>query len=494
VHDLRTMQIPATVQALLAARIDRLPFEEKQLLQSAAVIGTDVPLVLLQEIADLSEDDLRRGLAHLQEGEFLYETRLFPDPEYTFKHALTHDVAYSGLLRERRRLLHRRVGQAIEARYADRLAECAEMLANQFERGEDWAKAVHYHLRAAKKVKEQHAYQNAVQLCTRALALAANVQVVDEERVRGLVLLGDLWSLMGDVEQANQYYEQALQGMTDITMRQRIANKRHQPHIVIRNGARIAFYEHGSGSDTLVLAHPVARGRACFQPLVEKLCQEFRIITIDPRGTGVSDPLTPPYTLKEHAEDVRAVIEASWAGPIVGVGGSRGATLMVALAAAYPALVQKLILISGHASPRVTLAQLDWLDTVKELLRQGQKEQALRIAASVSYSEPGTGYLTEQRVQYGLSLPTDIILNFYTPDPEDDVVSVLPHIRVPTLVMHGTADRYVPFAMGRYLAEHISGAQFYALEGRGHAAISTATSEIYEVLRCFVRTGRVPES
>jgi predicted ATPase len=152
-HDLRTMQIPATVQALLAARIDRLPLEEKQLLQSAAVIGTDVPLVLLQEIADLSEDDLRRSLAYLQEGEFLYETRLFPDPEYTFKHALTHDVAYSGLLHERRRLLHRRVGQAIETRYADRLVEFAEMLANQFERGEDWAKAVHYQLRTAEKVK-----------------------------------------------------------------------------------------------------------------------------------------------------------------------------------------------------------------------------------------------------------------------------------------------------------------------------------------------------
>jgi Adenylate and Guanylate cyclase catalytic domain len=127
-----------------AARIDRLPLEEKQLLQSAAVIGTDVPLVLLQEIAVSSADDLQRGLGHLQEAKFLYETRLLPDPEYTFKHALTHDVAYSGLLHERRRLLHRRVGQAIETRYAGRLVEFAEMLANQFERGEDWAKIVHY--------------------------------------------------------------------------------------------------------------------------------------------------------------------------------------------------------------------------------------------------------------------------------------------------------------------------------------------------------------
>src|SRR5262249_17853687 len=92
---LPTIQVPATVQAVLAARIDRLPPEEKRLLQTAAVIGTEVPLPLLQAIAELPEDALHRGLAHLQAAEFLYETRLFPEREYTFKHALTHEVAYS---------------------------------------------------------------------------------------------------------------------------------------------------------------------------------------------------------------------------------------------------------------------------------------------------------------------------------------------------------------------------------------------------------------
>jgi predicted ATPase len=76
--------VPATVQAVLAARIDRLPPEEKRLLQTAAVIGTDVPFALLRAIADLSEAALHRGLTHLQAAEFLYETRLFPEPEYTF--------------------------------------------------------------------------------------------------------------------------------------------------------------------------------------------------------------------------------------------------------------------------------------------------------------------------------------------------------------------------------------------------------------------------
>ena len=102
-------QVPATVQAVLAARIDRLAPEDKRLLQAAAVIGKDVPYPLLQAIAELPEDALRQGLARLQAAEFLYETSLFPDLEYTFKHALTHEVAYGSLLQERRRALHARI-------------------------------------------------------------------------------------------------------------------------------------------------------------------------------------------------------------------------------------------------------------------------------------------------------------------------------------------------------------------------------------------------
>jgi predicted ATPase len=103
---LTSLQIPATGQGVLAARIDRLPPEEKHVLQTAAVIGTEVPLPLLQAIAKLPEAGLHRGLAHLQAAEFLYETRLFPEREFTSKHALTHEVAYNGLLQERRRALH----------------------------------------------------------------------------------------------------------------------------------------------------------------------------------------------------------------------------------------------------------------------------------------------------------------------------------------------------------------------------------------------------
>jgi class 3 adenylate cyclase/tetratricopeptide (TPR) repeat protein len=140
------VQIPATVQAILAARIDRLKPEDKGLLQSASVIGTDVPVPVLRAIADVPENDLAIGLARLQSAEFLYERRLFPDVEYTFKHALTHEVAYASLLQERRRTLHARVADAIERVYPDRLAEHRDRIVHHAFRGEAWAKAV-AHLR-----------------------------------------------------------------------------------------------------------------------------------------------------------------------------------------------------------------------------------------------------------------------------------------------------------------------------------------------------------
>jgi len=138
------LTIPATVQAILAARIDRLTPEAKRLLQAAAVVGKDVPLPLLLAIADAPEPEVRAELTRLQAAEFLYETRLFPDLEYTFKHALTHEVAYQGLLHDQQRALHARVTEAIERLSPERGAEQAERLAHHALRGELWEKAVAY--------------------------------------------------------------------------------------------------------------------------------------------------------------------------------------------------------------------------------------------------------------------------------------------------------------------------------------------------------------
>ena len=149
------IQVPATVQAVLAARIDRLPLEEKRLLQTSAVIGKDVPRGVLQVVAEMREEDLRRDLAHLQAAEFLYETSLFPEPVYTFKHALTQEVAYGSLLHDRRRALHVRVLTAMEEAGQDRRSLHTERLAHHALKGEEWARAAQYlHLAGRRAIAE----------------------------------------------------------------------------------------------------------------------------------------------------------------------------------------------------------------------------------------------------------------------------------------------------------------------------------------------------
>src|SRR5207245_4207177 len=134
----------------------------KRLLQTATVIGTEVPVPVLQAIAACSEADLHRGLAHLQAAEFLYETQLFPERAYTFKHALTHEVAYSSLLLERRRILHARIVEALEALAGERVAEQVERLAHHALRGEVWDKALAYCRQAGEKVMARSAHREAV--------------------------------------------------------------------------------------------------------------------------------------------------------------------------------------------------------------------------------------------------------------------------------------------------------------------------------------------
>jgi len=183
---LPTIQVPATVQAVLAARIDRLPPEEKRLLQTAAVVGTEVPLPLLQAIADMPEAALHRGLAHLQAAEFLYETRLFPAPEYTFKHALTHEVAYGSLLLERRRALHARIVEALEALAPERAAEQVERLAHHAVRGEVWDKAVTCCQQAGARAYDRAAFHEAAASFEQALQALAHLPEPGDTRALAL--------------------------------------------------------------------------------------------------------------------------------------------------------------------------------------------------------------------------------------------------------------------------------------------------------------------
>jgi class 3 adenylate cyclase/tetratricopeptide (TPR) repeat protein len=149
VGDIEQLEIPATVQSVLAARIDRLGEREKRVLQLCAVIGEDLQESLIEPIAELSEPELAEALRSLVQGEFLYERALYPELEYAFKHALTRDVAYGSQLRGHRARVHAAVAKALEERHADALDEKAALLAHHWEQAGEPLEAARWHHRAA---------------------------------------------------------------------------------------------------------------------------------------------------------------------------------------------------------------------------------------------------------------------------------------------------------------------------------------------------------
>jgi tetratricopeptide (TPR) repeat protein len=211
-RELPSIQVPATMQTVLAARIDRLPPEEKQLLHTAAVIGHEVPLALIQTVAEMPETPLRRGLTHLQAAEFLYETRLFPETEYTFKHALTQQVAYETLLQERRRALHARIVAALEALAGERVAEQVDRLAHHALRGEVWGKTLAYCRQAGEKSLARSAHREAVEYLEQALSALAHLPETRETREQAidlrLALRTALWP-SGDLGRILAYLREA---------------------------------------------------------------------------------------------------------------------------------------------------------------------------------------------------------------------------------------------------------------------------------------------
>jgi class 3 adenylate cyclase/tetratricopeptide (TPR) repeat protein len=221
------VHLPTTVHAVLAARIDRLPPEEKRLLQLAAVIGKDVPLGLLEAIADLADERLHQSLARLQATEFLYEARLFPEIEYTFSHALTAEVAYASLLQERRRTIHARIIEAMERLYPDRLAEQASRLAHHAFRGEVWPKALAYLRQTGAEASRASLdavlggpespghfwwtgdYERAITAAQRDLAVAAGFRDFALQ-VTAICRMGQAHHALGDYAQAADFFRRAI--------------------------------------------------------------------------------------------------------------------------------------------------------------------------------------------------------------------------------------------------------------------------------------------
>lgn len=484
------LALPRRAREVIGRRLERLADRSRSLLTVAAVIGREFDFELLRRASELDDD------ATAQAVEELVRRRLLTGvgERLGFTHERIREVAYSELQPWRWKRLHRRIADAIEALQADRLPDFWEVLADHCERGEAWTRAVHYHLRVAERAKQRFAYATAEVSCRQAAEAAAKSPDAGAERTRALELLGDVVSLRGDLDCANESYEAALKVATGEPDRRRIGNKLHRPRLTSRDGATLAFYEHGNSEETLLLTNPIIYGLEILQPVLEHLCQEFRIITMDLRGSGRSDPIPARYTTGDHAADIGAVIEAAGRGPVTAMGISKSGNMLVRLAVTAPSLVRRLVLMGTPLDTTpgsMSLVPSDLDDRFRAALRAGDLERAMHYFVATVVSDPDTGELAEQFTRNLLRLRRESILSTWTPDPEVDIAPILGQVKAPTLVLHGTEDRRVSVAAAHHLARHIPDARLYLFEGRGHLPIFTATAEFCEVLRRFVRTGEV---
>ena len=187
-RSLSQLRLPPTVQGLLASRIDRLSAEQKELLQTLAVIGRESPLGLIKKVASKAEAQLERMLADLRAAEFIYEQPVLTDAEYIFKHALTQEVAYNSLLIGRRKLLHERAGQALESMFAEQLDDHLGQLAHHYSRSDNVSKAVEYLGRAGQQALQRSAHADAIGNLTAALDLLQRLPDSAERIQRELLL------------------------------------------------------------------------------------------------------------------------------------------------------------------------------------------------------------------------------------------------------------------------------------------------------------------
>ena len=187
----RPSEVPETVQAVLAARIDRLPPATKPLLQVAAVIGKDAPLSLLCAVAEVPEAELEQSLGHLRAAEFLDETGMAPDRVYTFRHVLVREVAYQSLLTDARRQLHQRTAHALAEQFSATIETQPEPVAHHYTEAGLAEQAIAYWQRAGQRALQQSANPEAIRHLTRGLEL---LTMLPDARGRSRSLTcGSLW-------------------------------------------------------------------------------------------------------------------------------------------------------------------------------------------------------------------------------------------------------------------------------------------------------------
>jgi pimeloyl-ACP methyl ester carboxylesterase len=430
---------------------------------------------------------MTEALAKLEFGQLIEAVRLYPEAVFGLRHAVIGDAAKNALVRETRLALHAGLAKTIESLYPDALQLNAERLARHFSAADMGDNAAIYHVKAAKKAMHRYAYRQAIGFAQAAIKQAGDRAL----KCEAYELIGNGLSLLNEADKANTAYASAIECCDDHQVANRIKNRRHHLRFAQRPGSRISYYEQGADGPTLLLVTPLAYGVATFQPLVQKVCQTYRTVTVIPRSIMPSDPLPENgrYPYEEQIADLEAVVESLDRGKVIGLGLSRGATQMISLAGQRPDLIDRLILVG--ASPDWTPLEegedalgawdqefVDRLDT--------DFENAMHDIANTVFSEPGADELAAELAKGLLATPVSSIRHFMLDVPRGRPTEVCGAVQCPVLLAHGEKDIMDPIAEAYEVLSMLPNAELYVFKDCGHFPVFTAPNEFCEVLVKFV--------
>ncbi|MDH5635326.1 MAG: alpha/beta fold hydrolase, partial [Candidatus Bathyarchaeota archaeon] len=416
---------------------------------------------------------------------------------YRFDHSKITEVLYNEIAPELRKEYHSMIAKYMEEVNKDRLGEVVNELAYHYYRSGNAQKGIPYILKAGEDAREKWAAFEAGRFYSQALEMMGEDERWSEDRTKALEALGDLSALTDKHEWANECYEKGMATAKDDVAKDRMRRKIRRKMILDKNGVKLAYYVYGEGEPTLVFVVAWVATAEFWAYQVNYFSQNFKMVTVDMRGSGESDKPADNYTLDLFVDDLNSIIEELQEKNIVLIGESMGASIAIKYVTKYPGKVSKLVLMCG--TPKI-MSTDDFphgqsSEVLDRMLTSAQESHSrfLRTFMELVFPEPGAEYLKELGFELCQKTPEEIAMNFANNFMKEDLRPLLGKINIPTLILHGENDMACPLGGAKYMHEKIPGSKMYIFKGKGHCPSITAADMFNKILEEFIKTGKLME-
>ncbi len=484
------VNIPPRVYDVIVHRINFIENEEREILDCASVIGEEFSSSLVEKVSGLDRIKLLKLLNNIERKYGLVHSL---EDGYRFDHSKIREVLYNELAPELRKECHSMIAKLVEEASRDRLEEVVNELAYHFYKSGNAQKGIPYLLKAGEDASEKWAVFEAVRFYSQALEMMGKNKKWDNEKTKVLEKLGDVYALTAQHEKSNECYQKGIAETENDVTRDRMSRKIHRKKILDKNGVKLAYYVYGKGEPTLIFVVAWIWTAEFWLPQVNYFSQNFKIITVDMRGTGESSKPTDNYTLDLYVEDLNSIIEELQDESIVLVGECIGASIAIKYVAKYPGKVSRLILVSGSPKFMATEDFPHGFSQHEAKQHFAALEESypiwLRGFLELIFPERGTEYLKEWGFKMSQKTPKKIALNSLKNLFEADLRPLLKKINIPTLIINGENDGAVRLKGAEYIHENIQESKMYTFNDIGHFPSITAAEKFNKILKEFITTG-----